>query len=68
MGDPYGTAILKALDGKQGGKLLAVSISDGEQQQELKLDSLPVWDGMAVANGSLFVATQDGNVVMFGRK
>jgi hypothetical protein len=70
--DPAVESILKkqdeALDGKQGGKLLAVSISDGEQQQELKLDSLPVWDGMAVANGSLFVATQDGNVVMFGRK
>ncbi|MFP6867326.1 MAG: PQQ-binding-like beta-propeller repeat protein [Roseibacillus sp.] len=70
--DPAVESILKeqdeALDGKQGGKLLAVSISDGEQQQELKLGSLPVWDGMAVANGSLFVATQDGNVVMFGKK
>ena len=58
----------EALDGKVGGKLLAVSVSNGDQSQELKLDSLPVWDGMAVANGSLFVATKDGSVVKFGKK
>ena len=58
----------EALDGKVGGKLLAVSVSNGDQGQELKLDSLPVWDGMAVANGSLFVATKDGSVVKFGKK
>ncbi|HCQ31953.1 MAG TPA: hypothetical protein DIV54_00540, partial [Verrucomicrobiales bacterium] len=33
-----------------------------------KLDALPVWDGMAVADGSLFVATKDGKVHKFGRK
>jgi hypothetical protein len=58
----------EALDGKVGGTLLAVSVSNGDQRQELKLDSLPVWDGMAVANGSLFLATKDGSVVKFGKK
>ena len=35
--------------------MLSVSVSSGEQNEELKLDALPVWDGMAVADGSLFV-------------
>ena len=58
----------EALKGAVGGKLLSVSVSSGEQNQELKLDALPVWDGMAVADGSLFVATKDGKVHRFGRK
>ena len=56
-----------ALKGAAGGKLLAVSVSTGEQKEELKLDALPVWDGMAVARGSLFVATKDGRVHRFGK-
>ena len=57
-----------ALKGAAGGKLLSVSVSSGEQNQELKLDALPVWDGMAVADGSLFVATKDGKVHRFGKQ
>ena len=57
-----------ALNGEQGGKLLAVSKTDGAQQQELQLDALPVWDGMAVANGSLYVADKDGKITRFGGK
>ena len=45
----------------------AVSTGDGKQEEEIKLDALPVWDGMAVANGSLYVATKDGKVTRFGR-
>ena len=58
----------EALKGAAGGKLLSVSVSSGDQNEELKLDALPVWDGMAVADGSLFVATKDGKVQRFGRK
>ena len=58
----------QALKGADGGKLLSVSVSSGEQNEELKLDALPVWDGMAVADGSLFVATKEGKVHRFGRK
>jgi len=32
----------------------------------MKLDSIPVWDGMAVAQGRLFIATKDGKVTCFG--
>lgn len=55
-----------ALAGKEGGTLVGVSVGDGSPRHEIKLDALPVWDGMAVANGSLFVATEDGSVVRFG--
>jgi hypothetical protein len=34
---------------------------------ELKLKSPPVWDGMAVAQGRLFVSTVDGKVLCFGK-
>ena len=57
----------EALEGKRGGVLWAVSTGDGKQEEEIKLDALPVWDGMAVANGSLYVATKDGKVTRFGR-
>ena len=56
-----------ALDGKQGGRLWAVSTENGGQNSELDLDSPPVWDGMAVAQGRLYVADMDGFVRCFGK-
>ncbi len=57
-----------ALDGKSGGSLLAVNTEKGEIHGELKLASPPVWDGMAVAQGRLYVASVDGKVRCFGKK
>jgi len=57
-----------ALDGKQGGLLLAVSAQDGKTLAKYKLQSLPSWDGMAAANGRLFLSTTDGTVVCYGAK
>ena len=57
-----------ALNGKEGGTLLAVSASGGNESREIKLDSLPVWDGIAIANGAMFVASEDGKVSKFGGK
>ena len=57
-----------ALDGKAGGSLLAVKTDKGEIAGELKLDSPPVWDGMAIAHGRLYVASVDGKVTCYGRK
>ncbi len=73
--DPYGPAIKAklaeqdaALAGRAGALLLAVSAADGEKLGESKLDAPPVWDGIAVAYGRLYVATTDGRVVcMAGR-
>jgi len=50
---------------RQSGKLLAVSVKDGSAQQMVDLGSQPVWDGMAVAYGNLFMCTRDGSVVAF---
>jgi hypothetical protein len=56
-----------ALDGKRGAKLWAMNVDTGEQGSTLELDSPPVWDGMVVARGKLFVATVDGRVKCFGK-
>ena len=50
---------------ERGAALWAVSAATGERLQEVKLESMPVWDGMAAAGGRLFVSTKDGTVVAF---
>jgi len=57
-----------ALDGARGGVLWTVSAADGQQLSELRLDSPPVFDGMAAANGKLYLVAVDGSVVCFGGK
>jgi hypothetical protein len=57
-----------ALAGKSGGSLLAMNTAKGEFGSEVKLESPPVWDGMAVAQGRLYVASVDGKVRCFGKK
>ncbi|MDP6546589.1 MAG: PQQ-binding-like beta-propeller repeat protein [Phycisphaerae bacterium] len=59
---------LAAIEGKAGAHLWAVSTVDGEKLSELKLDSVPVFDGMAAAGGKLYIATIDGKVVCLGAK
>jgi outer membrane protein assembly factor BamB len=52
-----------ALDGQKGAMLWAVSASDGEKLAEYKLDDVPVLDGMAAANGRLYLATKNGRIL-----
>jgi len=59
---------LAAIEGKKGAGLWAVSTVDGAKLSELKLESVPVFDGMAAAGGKLYLATIDGNVVCFEAK
>jgi len=54
-----------ALEGQNGALLLVVSASDGEKLAEYKLDSPPVFDGMAAANGRLYLATKNGKILCF---
>ena len=62
--DPAG-----AIEGTQGASLIAVSPSDGKNlADEHPLESPPVWDGMAVAGGRLYLATVDGKVLCFRGK
>ena len=56
----------EALAGEQGGLLWAVAKDNGKRLAEHKLDSPPVFDGMAAANGRLYVCTMDGAVHCLG--
>ena len=60
--------VLDAWNGKKGGMLWAVSRKDGSKQAEYELESPPVFDGMAVAQGSLYLSTADGRVLCFTGK
>ena len=55
----------QALAGSRGGRLWAVSATDGEKQAAYELPFLPVWDGMIAAHGRLFLSTADGQVVSY---
>jgi outer membrane protein assembly factor BamB len=57
-----------ALDGKKGASLLAVNTTKGDINSDVELQSPPVWDGMAIAQGRLYVASVDGKVTCYGRK
>lgn len=61
-------AALAALEGRQGGTLRSVAIEDGKQRGELALTSPPVFDGLAIAAGKLFLAAMDGQVVCYGER
>lgn len=54
---------LAAVEGRKGGAVWAVSGADGGTLAECKLDSPPVFDGMAAAGGKLFLSLQDGRVI-----
>ncbi|UCC98979.1 MAG: PQQ-binding-like beta-propeller repeat protein [Phycisphaerales bacterium] len=57
-----------AWEGSKGSLLQVVSASDGEKLAQYNLESVPVWDGMAAANGRLYMATIDGKVVCFDKQ
>jgi len=61
--DPLG-----AFEGRKGGVLRAFAAADGRRISEVRLAAPPVWDGMAAANGRLYVATTDGRVLCMGTK
>ena len=56
-----------AIEGRQGGKLVAVNAETGEVQHTVELGTLPSWDGLAGAQGKLFLTTLDGKVMCFGK-
>jgi outer membrane protein assembly factor BamB len=54
------------LDGKPGGELWLLSKADGRRLATIQIDGVPRWDGLAVTDGKLFVATAEGRVLCFG--
>jgi len=58
---------LDAFEGRKGALLCVVSAADGKTLAQYKLDQPPVFDGMAAANGRLYMTTVDGKVVCLGK-
>lgn len=48
--------------GEAGGVLLLLSAEDGQRLGTYKTDSIPVWNGIAVSEGQLFIPMQDGTL------
>jgi outer membrane protein assembly factor BamB len=57
----------EALEGRRGAKMWAVSTETGEQSTGLDLTSPPVWDGITVAQGRVYISTVDGKLQCFGK-
>jgi hypothetical protein len=57
-----------AYEGKRGALLMGVSAADGKSLFRFDLPAPPVWDGMAAANGRLYIATNDGKVFCFDKQ
>jgi outer membrane protein assembly factor BamB len=55
-----------ALEAKRGGRLAAVSTTDGKTLADYELASPPVFDGMAAARGRLYLSTKMGQVMCMG--
>jgi len=55
--------LAEALETGRRGRLLAVSAPDGKTLADHQLASPPVYDGMAVAQGRLYLSTKNGEVV-----
>ena len=53
--------------GRGDGRLYVLSAADGRKVSEIVLPAQPVFDGMAAADGRLFMALADGRIVCFGR-
>jgi outer membrane protein assembly factor BamB len=65
--DPKSEKPWAVLDGDKGGKLLVLSATDGKKLSELKLDFVPVFDGMSVAGGKIFISGRDGKLRCYGK-
>ena len=59
---------LAGWNGENGGILYAAAAADGKQVSQMKIPSPTVFDGMAAANGRLYLSLQDGSVMCFGKR
>ncbi len=70
-GDPRVQKLLADQDAVLNGDdglLLSINTATGKVENKIKLGTLPAWDGMAGANGQLYLSTLDGTVMCFGKK
>jgi outer membrane protein assembly factor BamB len=45
---------------RSSAELVSVSAADGGEKNRIALETMPVWDGMAVARGAIFISGKDG--------
>ncbi len=64
--DPSYKNYVAAYDGKLGGRLLAVSATNGKKLAEYELESAPAWDSIAISKGRLYIGLADGTVQCMG--
>lgn len=55
-----------AFEGRKGGVLEVYSNVDGKKLREYPLESPPVYDGMAAANGRVYLSLDSGGIVCYG--
>ena len=53
----------KERDRNHGALLMAASASDGTELAQYRLDASPVIDGMAAANGRLYLSLENGKLL-----
>jgi outer membrane protein assembly factor BamB len=58
---------LASWNGERGGILYAAAAADGQELAQIKIPAPTVFDGMAAANGRLFLSLQDGSVICLGK-
>ena len=56
-----------SLNGKRGALVKIINKGSGQVARDFSLDSPPVWDGVSVAQGRIFVVTADGKVRCYGQ-
>jgi outer membrane protein assembly factor BamB len=65
------TAFLAGMDfalRPEKGRVLAMAMKDGTETQRIELPALPTYDGLAAANGRMYVSMQDGTLWCLGKK
>jgi len=58
---------LSAIEGRRNVRMLGLLMQSGRTVMGYAVDELPVWDGMAVAYGKVYIATQNGRVICLAR-
>jgi len=70
-GTPYSASqvdLAATYKGTEGGLVSVRSASNGEKVGQFDLDTAPVWDGMAAANGQLYISLENGSLLALGAK
>jgi len=55
------------IEGRRDSVLQILSKNDGKELYRYSLETLPVWNGMAVANKRVFISLKNGKLVCMGR-